>query len=677
MSFLPLVSKSSLRAIHPPTPSEILATRRSLQKGIDRLQALEDDVSHLQKLYNSLLLQQKALNTFIDCHKELMSPFNRLPPDILQEIFYHCLPISRNATMSIDEPPLSLGRVCKRWRHIAYSTPRLWTTLHIVAVPLSYLVSNQRDKALLDAISSWLSRSGALPLSISVYHDVPSPSGGRLMNNEVQPYLNIIARHAHRWKSVYFVFRDVDWIEVLSQFTDIPLLEVLHVCDHGESSSWNAPDSSEAITTLARDSGILRAPRLRSLDLPCYLIHSAEDVQWQNLTSLGITYRIFVLEEFARISSQCNNLTECIIAFTYVTSSWNSDVWQPIVSPAPSTPYTMPALRTLTIFAKTLNDAAVGDIFERISAPALAHLTWGRFAWPSDEAFVSWIERRMVQSLSDFLGRLVSPLEELELSLESITDSTLVDILKLVPGLKRLSLGGTLSTLPSPEWPHTGSNPPRYPDDPLLGQFTPCIRNHDYDTAEDAEVDNESKGPLLSCLCPNLEVLHFYETQFSHESVIEFIHSRTLSCERNRVARLRKLSIVMIHALQSGSRELDIEGRDMQDELLRLEDTAICDIANYNLDGSMPSNQRHRGFYYQYDVLFACIQVTCRRIWRSISSIVNKDSLTWANEANDRMPWILFLMNASYIWGLYEIIEPIPYEDQKLDWVIPGDLPER
>ncbi|KAF5347265.1 hypothetical protein D9756_009982 [Leucocoprinus leucothites] len=51
-------------------------------------------------------------------------------------------------------------------------------------------------------------------------------------------------------------------------------------------------------------------------------------------------------------------------------------------------------------------------------------------------------------------------------------------------------------------------------------------------------------------------------------------------------------------------------------------------------------------------------------------------TLTWTNEANDRMPWILFLMNASYIWGLYEIIEPIPYEEQKLDWVIPGNLPE-
>ncbi|KAF5347267.1 hypothetical protein D9756_009980 [Leucocoprinus leucothites] len=576
MSFLPLVSKSSLRAVHPPTQSEISATRRSLQKGLDHLQALENDVSHLQKLYNSLLLQQQALSTFIDYRKELLSPFNRLPPDILREIFYYCLPISRNTTMSIDEPPLSLGRVCKRWRHIVYSTPQLWTTLHIVAVPLSSLTSSRRDKALLDAIASWLSRSGVLPLSISMYHDVPSHSGDRVMHQEVQPYLDIIARQSHRWKSAYFVLRDVDWIKVLSQFTDVPMLEDLRVFDHSQSSGWRAPDNPGAITaSLARDSGILRAPRLRSLSLPRYLAHSVTgEVQWQCLTSLGITYRMFMLEEFTKISLQCQNLTECIIAFTYVTSSRNEDVWQPTYSPEPSILCAMPALRTLTIFAKAIDDAAVCDIFERISAPVLVHLSWGRTALPSSqEAFVSWIEWRMVQSLGDFFGRLTDPLEELELYLESITDSTLFDILKLVPGLKRLSFYGTLSPLPWPEWP-PGSNHTHYPGDPFLHQFTPGI-HHDSDTVEDAEVGKKTKSPPLPCLCPNLEVLRFYESRFSHESVTGFIHSRTLSCEQNRVARLRKLSIIMIHELQSGSRELVIEERNMQAELLRLEDTGL------------------------------------------------------------------------------------------------------
>ncbi|KAF9447777.1 hypothetical protein P691DRAFT_781932 [Macrolepiota fuliginosa MF-IS2] len=54
--------------------------------------------------------------------------------------------------------------------------------------------------------------------------------------------------------------------------------------------------------------------------------------------------------------------------------------------------------------------------------------------------------------------------------------------------------------------------------------------------------------------------------------------------------------------------------------------------------------------------------------------IGQETDITWENGVNNAKPWILFLMNASYIWGLYSIIQPIPYPDQRLTWTIPSDL---
>ncbi|KAF5347270.1 hypothetical protein D9756_009987 [Leucocoprinus leucothites] len=551
----------------------------SLETGLDKLQALEDDICRLQERCSSLLLDQKAILTFIECYKALLSPFNKVPSDVLREIFYHCLPVAHNAITSIHEPPLCLGQVSRRWRDIVYSTPKLWTSLHLVAIPLDSPPS-PIQRALLDAIESWLSRSGALTLSISLYHDVPSLVGERTTNSQVQPFLDIIARHAHRWKSVHFTCRDVDWIEMLGQFhfSDVPMLEYLHLIDYEQSSSWTTPEEPGVITALARGDGILRAPRLHSLALPSYLAHNLQgDMQWQHLTVLDITYRVFYLDEFAKIASQCRNLIECTIAFTYATSSWDDGAWLSSSSNAflpPSFPFLLeiPSLRSLAILAKPTNDYAVCDLFERISTPALVHLTWERSLHSSEESYVSWLEERMVQSLTVFLSRLIDPLEELDLSLDPVTDQTLVDILVLVPQLKRLALGGSL---PPPEpvsiWAPSVSPWPRcYLGDLILDKFTPGINENGEVEWKDSSGLTEHRA--VACLCPNLEVVLFQGVVFTHGPVTKFLRSRTSSHRQNGIARLRKVTIIF-NSCMSQPTEMS-EGEDehvIEADLMRLE----------------------------------------------------------------------------------------------------------
>ncbi|KAF5347266.1 hypothetical protein D9756_009983 [Leucocoprinus leucothites] len=557
----PLVSKSSLRAFHPPTDSEIATTRKALQEGLDHLQALENDISRLEKLYNDSLTSQQALTTFISTHKSLISPLNQLPPDLLCEIFHHCLPIAHNAIMSIHQPPLSLTLVCKKWRHLVYSTPQLWATLHIVAAPLDFRpIAEKKSKATLDAINAWLSRSGVLPLSISMYHCATFMTRSRTMNYQVQPYLDIILSHSHRCKSLYFIFHSIDWTRILSQFhrIDLPLLEHLYIKDHLKSVSWVEPEdpTHNPISAFAQEGSILRAPRLHTLDLPSYIAHKlGESMPWHHLTSLSISYWTFPYDEFSHIASQCPNLLELSLKLTHVqiTSTVDGHATFPLSPPQ----IVFPSLLNFMIHGRPADDCDVCDFFEFTSTPSLIHLTWGR-STPSDTgtaAFISALEPEFIRSLSLFLAKLVNPLEELDLWLDPISLDTLIKILQLVPKVKRLSLEGFTEPHVWGQGPTTiyqPSSDPVFLDDSILEHFIPHKDPipkldsvlpvlSDNDNEDDTESGGSINAPNLPCLCPNLEILYFPRAQFSNTLLLKFIRSRTLSHLQNNVSRLRHL----------------------------------------------------------------------------------------------------------------------------------------
>ena len=57
------------------------------------------------------------------------SPFASLPPELIREIFYHCLPKKPN--FSAKSAPLLLTHVCHSWRTLALSMPTLWSRIHV------------------------------------------------------------------------------------------------------------------------------------------------------------------------------------------------------------------------------------------------------------------------------------------------------------------------------------------------------------------------------------------------------------------------------------------------------------------------------------------------------------------------------------------------------------------
>ncbi|KAJ3576068.1 hypothetical protein NP233_g677 [Leucocoprinus birnbaumii] len=549
------VSRSSLRTTQPLNHGTIAATKTSLEEIARKGRNLDRHIVELRALHNSFVLERQALLRLIEGHKALLSPLNGLPTDILEEIFYHCLPTTRNATMSPDEPPLLFGRVSKRWREVVYSSPRMWATLHIVVLQAESPQYKQRMEDMTKSVDSWLSRSGALPLSISIYHNNPSSSAHsrRSMDRKSQLLLNTIAHHSHRWRAVYLSLRNIDWPQLLSQlpYADVPMLETLCIKDNLRSCPWNASQASDAVTGLAKSMGILRAPTLRALDLPGYLAHRlCNYMQWHSLTSLGISYWDFPCQAFAGMLSHLPNLIECLIRISYDPS----ETW-PDEDPATSfsgeqSPITFPKLRSLLIFATPDDDSIVQNMFRWISAPSLIHLAWKRTyhdaSWSSSP--LSFFEEELVQSFREFLSRLVSPLEELDLSLQPVSQSTLIRVLESVPSVKRLSTGGYVLPPSRHRIRDRPSSQPRksipyHHDDEILQRFTPgSMHNRSDRPSQPDQFDNRSKR--LPCLCPNLEILKYdSHAQFSHQLLLELIRSRSLLHPQNHVARLRTLSI--------------------------------------------------------------------------------------------------------------------------------------
>ncbi|KAF9004905.1 hypothetical protein BDZ89DRAFT_921101, partial [Hymenopellis radicata] len=57
----------------------------------------------------------------------LFPPIHQLPVEVLLEIFHLTFEKPYNVFASSRSGPWLLGKVCRRWRQVAWSCPSLWT----------------------------------------------------------------------------------------------------------------------------------------------------------------------------------------------------------------------------------------------------------------------------------------------------------------------------------------------------------------------------------------------------------------------------------------------------------------------------------------------------------------------------------------------------------------------
>ncbi|KAF7295671.1 F-box domain-containing protein [Mycena indigotica] len=213
-----------------------------------RLEELEEEIIGLE-------LRLSALRDEVFTVKQRMNnyvyPVLTLPNEIVSMIFLHYVPAYPCRPSILGEgSPILLTRICRHWRDIADSTPRLWCSIRLFhfqtilrpplasEVPRSLKLAADRKTAQLhlELAEKWMEKSGALPLSIELGVDVDNYGDYyNLMGLQLEA-LRLIMRYHKRWQYIQFrlpvkpaltgVAKRRDRLTITDCF---PLLRELHI----------------------------------------------------------------------------------------------------------------------------------------------------------------------------------------------------------------------------------------------------------------------------------------------------------------------------------------------------------------------------------------------------------------------------------------------------------------
>ncbi|KAF8873147.1 hypothetical protein BD779DRAFT_1679353 [Infundibulicybe gibba] len=174
---------------------------------------------------------------------------NRTPPEILSEIFTHCLPVD---SASQDTQQL-LSSVCGPWRALVLATPALWASLDITCI-------NDVLRPPLSVIHTHLQRSRTHPLSFILRAAKPEEYCDD--NPHLLTVLAALAAARHRWDNVDITLNKMtqDILDLITlgnapllrsircdakrSQTTLPLpLRMLDCSPHLESFNWGTFES--------------------------------------------------------------------------------------------------------------------------------------------------------------------------------------------------------------------------------------------------------------------------------------------------------------------------------------------------------------------------------------------------------------------------------------------------
>ncbi|KAF9477073.1 hypothetical protein BDN70DRAFT_838345 [Pholiota conissans] len=449
-----------------PSQQDMEHVKELLLEPRKRLTALDGKISELKRTLSNLETERKALDDEIQAHEHFMAPFRRFPDDILQEIFMACLPEYHNAVMSPEEAPLILTRICRRWRTLSRSTPRLWATLHLVCPDpvLKYNMSfldaqdqmkyydNQTEQHC-GSVKDWLSLSGSCPLSIS-FHAPYAQSEPVVW----EPYFDILESYSHRWYrlEISIHYRDLAQRIKAIPAMRMPLLSHLHIVflyQGTEVEGWETTDLFKVpklqtldVTQFPQPATILGINIWRNISVLNLIRNGPSDYFWGHKTTLNEAHHIF---------SQCHQLTHCAIE---IFDNPMSAAWSPGV-----TSISLPFLQSITIFDVCNNLSLLFECFTDMSS---IHTTSYHTEFlPSDDRRSPFIT---------LLSRVKSQITRMTTCVSQYTLSDLRDVYSLLPHLTHLTI--------TSERPHVAETPVPFDQDfidflaPADGQPPYCPR---------------------------------------------------------------------------------------------------------------------------------------------------------------------------------------------------------
>ncbi|KAJ7158553.1 hypothetical protein C8R46DRAFT_1354515 [Mycena filopes] len=391
----------------------------------DALDKFDADIEGARSVLKGLLTEREDTHETLEAHRALLSPIRRIPPEVLGEIFFHCLPRDTFVQPSATRAPLLLTQISSNWRSVALATPALWTSLAINLSIRSCLPN-------LALIQAWLARSGSRPLSFHIAESIRKDYYEEGMVT-VGTVLELYAPHYQRWQRIRLECQD--W-RIDTGFAKLPCneppraLESLHLL----RDFWRA-DEQEQLSLM------LSAPRLRE----CHWVSNTDlggfNAPFPQLSKLFLE-RPLEADEFMHILSEGRNIESCQF---FVLVSPTSTLALPAAPPvAPSV--LRHNLRSLDLTADLFS-----RVFNQLELPSLTHISIKRFdftpVWPHKD-FMSLLKRSKcaLESLSltdtdmtpeqmiEFLRHASPTLEKLILTSDRRLRHTIVndDVLRLL-----------------------------------------------------------------------------------------------------------------------------------------------------------------------------------------------------------------------------------------------------
>ncbi|KIM41498.1 hypothetical protein M413DRAFT_445486 [Hebeloma cylindrosporum] len=508
-----------------PAEFTILEVTESLNASLHELQKVDAEIQQLLELMETVEMRRQRIREVISDHKVILSPVRRLPPDVLHEIFFHCLPTDRNPVMKHSESPLLLTRICHSWRAIALSSPRIWSKVHVPlpgdhtfsewSYALDYhtvIKDGHRQsfadvvRSRCDAIRRWLSRSGACPLSLSIGHSGDYSSLGIEL---IQEMFDMLLSFADRWRDIDLsIPEDIynDLLDGINPATFCSLKSLKIALSSQEFADWEA----EPIPIR-----LLAAPSLRRVTISARqtsrLTGNLAQPIWHRITHLTFTssttdkYLLVLLR-------QCPNLVfgEFMTSF----SRWADQT-------VDKEEAFLPRLETLAI-----NDFGAREImtivFNAIKAPALTRLLYQWFNPPLNSNSSLFLPTPVIPLLEN--SALIS---DLSLSGELSSQHTR-ECLQRGERVTRVVFGGPPSTNVSG---HQVSHSPFMDPDVVIRPDTFDLRIL-------------SIGSGAVTLLPRLEYLEAYHlSRLTDEALLDIITSRINGFKRGETAALKSLKL--------------------------------------------------------------------------------------------------------------------------------------
>ncbi|KAH0835860.1 hypothetical protein J3R83DRAFT_9731 [Lanmaoa asiatica] len=347
-----------------PAPQDILLINAIVSERNTQLSTLMLQMANVDSTIRKLATMQAMLEEnsahvrrSLLAHQALTSHTRRIPPEVLGEVFYHCLPKTPYITPRDVDSPMILTRVCRHWRAVAMSTPCLWSSLSI------YLQKTVCE-AYRRGCEAWLARAKSVPLSVRVLNDINMSAADPTLVSSVVHWLRPFIAHCG---DLWWHGPSLPTLFVPETETDLPL-ERLRITSHRDTPSIHFPGP---------------AKRLRSASVQClnYDLQSLDGIKlpWNHLVELNMHFALFSSTLFVQLLTRCGHLSTLIVSCLCA----DEDQLRILRALSPGS-VIIPSLRRIEI--KVIR-AGLDALFDALTLPALEELDVcfcfrERDAWP-------------------------------------------------------------------------------------------------------------------------------------------------------------------------------------------------------------------------------------------------------------------------------------------------------